>query len=74
MAGSSGPVMSSPTSPTSASQDTQWWSGITENLRGHAKSFQPPVEEEALSCLLQNCVVVCVDHVNSLIDVDAEGT
>ena len=34
-----------------------------EDLRGHAKSFQPPEKEEELSCSLHNCV----DHVNCLV-------
>ena len=29
-----------------------------EDLRAHAKSFQPPEEEEALSCPLCDCVGV----------------
>ena len=47
--------------PSQASQDA--FNGaavdIFENLRAHAKSFQPPDGEEALSCLLHNCVGVC---------------
>ena len=30
-----------------------------EDLRDHAKSFQPPEGKEALSCLLPDCVGVC---------------
>ena len=31
-----------------------------EDLRAHAKPFQPPEGEEALSCPLHDCVGVCV--------------
>ena len=38
---------------------------LLEDLRVHAKSFQPSEGEEALLCLLHNCVGV--DHINSLV-------
>ena len=33
---------------------------LFQDLRAHAKSFQPPEGEEALSCPLHDCVGVCV--------------
>jgi hypothetical protein len=32
---------------------------LVEDLRAHCESFQTPEGEEALSCLLHDCVGVC---------------
>ena len=44
-----------------ASQDTLNGTAVErfEDLRAHAKSFQPPGEEETLSHHLHNCARVC---------------
>ena len=58
-------------SDDAASQDALNGAAVElfEDLRAHAKSFQPPEGEEALSCLLHYCVGVCGPFLS---DVDIE--